>query len=66
MTNPSLEYAQRPILSDFEIDHMIEEADKIPFLCFKLRAKALIAIAKTFGKRRSEIARIEMAAMTQG
>ena len=46
----------RDPLSNEEIDAMLSEADSIENKYFELRAKALIALAKKFGKRRSEIA----------
>jgi integrase len=54
------ELRNREPLSNSEIDGMLEEADKIANEYFKLRAKAIIALAKKFGKRRSEIASLEV------
>lgn len=59
MTNPKKEYSNRSILSNEEIDIMLKEADKLKSEYFQLRAKALICLVKKFGKRRSEIARLE-------
>lgn len=56
MINPSPENSDREQLSNEEIDTMLLEADEIPEDYFRLRAKALVSIAKKFGKRRSEIA----------
>lgn len=69
MTNPKAEYKDRDILSTEEIDLMIEAADTViiqpisartkkPNPFYVLRAKALIAIVKKFGKRRIEIGRL--------
>lgn len=68
MTNPKTEYKDRGILSTEEIDLMIEAADTIkqpistktkqPNPFYVLRAKALVAIVKKFGKRRIEIGRL--------
>ncbi len=60
MTNPRSDIADREPLSNDEIDGMLANADKIEREYFRLRAKAVVAIAKVFGKRRSEIAAIEM------
>jgi integrase len=59
VTNPSVEYKNCDPLSNEEIDDMLSEADKIEQEYFRLRAKALVGIAKKFGKRRSEIAALE-------
>jgi integrase len=53
------ELRNRGILTDSEIEEMLCEADKIEKDYFRLRVKALIAIAKKFGKRRAEIASLE-------
>jgi len=58
MTNPKPEYKSRGILTNQEIDLMLDEANKLPTVFFQLRAKALICLVKKFGKRRSEIARL--------
>jgi hypothetical protein len=60
MTNPSLEYANRDVYSNQEIDDMIKAAEKLKTEHYQLRAKCLIAIAKKFGKRRIEIARLKL------
>ena len=52
-------YKNRDPLSNEEIDDMLHKADKIDFEYFRLRVKAIIALAKKFGKRRSEIASLE-------
>jgi hypothetical protein len=52
-------YKNRPILSTEEIDMMLQAANNLPTEYFQLRAKAIVALAKKFGKRRSEIARLE-------
>jgi hypothetical protein len=54
MTNASESYANRGPLDDKEITAMLEEADKISNVYFKLRVKALIGLLKKFGKRRIE------------
>ena len=60
MTNPKEVYADRPIIEDEETDFLIAQADLIPKEYFKLRSKAIVATAKVFGKRESEIARLEV------
>jgi integrase len=50
------ELRNRDPLTNAEIDDMLSEANSLENEYFQLRAKALIAIAKKFGKRRSEIA----------
>jgi integrase len=60
MTNPRADIKKRDPLTDEEIDWMLTEADKIEKEYFKLRAKAVVALAKVFGKRRSEIVSLEM------
>lgn len=61
MTNPKKEYKQRGILSNEEIDLMLAEANKLKGEYFQLRAKALICLVKKFGKRRSEISKLDIA-----
>jgi hypothetical protein len=56
MTNPAQTYKDRPILTTEEVDAMIRKAEGLPSKYFVLRAQALVAIAKKFGKRRTEIA----------
>jgi hypothetical protein len=56
MTNPKND--NRGILETEEIDHMIDKADTIKNEYFRLRAKCLVAVAKKFGKRRTEMARL--------
>jgi len=60
MTNPSKAYKNRPILSNSEINQMLVKADLIPDELRKLRAKALIALLKKYGKRRSELCRLKI------
>jgi integrase len=60
MTNPSPAYRNRETLTNKEVDAMLTKADRtIKNEYRRLRAKALVCIAKKFGKRRSEIARLE-------
>jgi integrase len=61
MTNPSNRYKNREIPTNQEIDAAIAKADEISNDYFRLRVKALIALAKKFGKRRKEIAIVEVA-----
>lgn len=56
MTNPSKKYKKRSVLTDAEISDMLEKADLQKNEYFKLRVKALIALLRTFGKRRIELA----------
>lgn len=57
---------RRKSLSEEEIQGMLEKADTITSrdpkaqIYLRLRAKAVVAIAKVFGKRRSEIASLEV------
>jgi hypothetical protein len=60
MTNPKASYKNRDIIEDTEVDIILSEADKIQNPYFKLRAKAIVATARVFGKRESEIARLEL------
>jgi integrase len=53
------ELRNREPLSNEEIDAMLREADSIEEEYFRLRVKALVCIAKKFGKRRAEIAALE-------
>jgi integrase len=53
------ELRNREPLSNEEIDETLREADDIKEDYFRLRVKALISIAKKFGKRRAEIAALE-------
>ena len=53
------ELRNRGILTDSEIEEMLREADNIKEEYFCLRVKAIIAIAKKFGKRRAEMATLE-------
>jgi integrase len=53
------ELRNREPLSNEEIDAMLLNAEDIENDYFRLRVKALIAIAKKFGKRRAEIAALE-------
>ncbi len=56
MVNPT--HKDRGILTDEETDLMIEAADDIENRYFQLRAKAIVALGKIFGKRRGEIAQV--------
>jgi integrase len=56
MVNPT--HKDRGILTDEETDAMIDNADLILNPYFQLRAKAIIAFGKIFGKRRGEIAQV--------
>jgi len=56
MTNANPEYKKRGIITDEDVANMLKKADEIPFEYFRLRAKALVALAKKFGKRSSELA----------
>ena len=55
------ERKNREPITDLEIETMLKKADKIEGEYFKLRAKAIVAIAKVFGNRRSEIAGLKIA-----
>lgn len=58
MTNPKKEYKARSVLSDQEIQAMLDKADQIQNKYFRLRAKAIVSLLKKFGKRRNEIAKL--------
>lgn len=60
MTNVSKEYKNRGIIGDQETDLLLTKADLIQDEYFRLRSKAVVTTAKVFGKRESEIARLEM------
>lgn len=64
MTNPNRKYSKRPVLNTKEIEGMLSQADQIEQPYYKLRVKALIALAKIFGKRREEIAALTMQDLT--
>ena len=59
MTNPSKRYKNRPIFSAKDIELMLEKADLIGEEYRRLRVKAVISLFKKFGKRRSELARLQ-------
>src|SRR3990170_1328522 len=50
------ERKDRDPLTEEEIQGMLDKADTIDKTYFRLRAKTIVAIARVFGKRRSEIA----------
>lgn len=54
------ERKNREPITDEEIQSMLKKADKIENIYFKLRAKAVVALAKIFGNRRSEIASLKI------
>lgn len=54
------ERKNREPITDQEIEAMLKKADKIKNQYFKLRAKAIVALAKIFGNRRSEIASLKI------
>ena len=60
MTNVSLEYKHRELPTDVDVENMLKAADKIEDEYFRLRAKALVALFKKFGKRIKELQLIEM------
>lgn len=60
LTNPNKAYKNRTILSTQEIDKMLGKADKITDEYQQKRVKALIGLVKKFGKRRSELARLQI------
>jgi integrase len=51
---------KRKPITEEEVQTMLKDADKNKSEYFKLRNKAAIAIPRVFGKRRSEIASVEM------
>ena len=58
MTN--VKVRRKDVLSEQEVQAMIKKADTLPNEYFRLRAKALISIFYKTGKRRAEVARLEM------
>ncbi|MFQ5999446.1 MAG: tyrosine-type recombinase/integrase [Candidatus Bathyarchaeia archaeon] len=58
MTNVKIR--RKDVLSEREIDDMITKADKLPHEYFRLRAKAISSIFRRTGKRRREVATLEM------
>jgi integrase len=54
------ERKDRPPLTEEEVQSMLNKADSIEKRYFRLRAKAVVAIARVFGKRRSEIASLKV------
>jgi len=68
MTNPKRNPAtNKPFrtsnYTNAEIDRMLNKAEQLPEY-FRLRVQCLIALAKKFGKRRVELARLEIADLT--
>jgi len=61
MPNVAKRIRNRPIPEDKEIMDTLAKADKIQNRYFRLRVKCLIALAKKFGKRRSEIDSLKLA-----
>lgn len=59
MTNPDKAIKDRAVLSVEEVDSMLDKASQLPSVYFQLRAKALIALLKKFGKRRIEVSRLQ-------
>lgn len=61
MTNPRGDRkARKTVLSNQEINAMIVKAETLSCKYFRLRAKALVAIFRRTGKRRREVATLEM------
>ena len=54
------ERKEREPLTEEEIQAMLDKADLIEKRYFRLRAKAVVVIARVFGKRRSEIASLKV------
>lgn len=50
----------RAIITESELTETLENADRIENEYFRLRARAIISLAKIFGKRRIEISLLEM------
>jgi len=57
VTNPSLK--DRPVLSQEEVNNMLEKADEIKNAYFRLRSKALVSLFDLTGKRRIEVATLK-------
>ncbi|MFA5455901.1 MAG: hypothetical protein WC272_11365 [Sulfurimonas sp.] len=55
------EYANRPVPTEEEMTLILKKADLIENEYFRLRAKAIVGLAKIFGKRRIELSYLEMA-----
>ena len=60
MTNPAKAYKNRAIFSTKDIEKMLEKADTIKDDYRRLRSRCLVALFKKFGKRRSELARLQL------
>lgn len=58
MTNAKVQ--RKTVLSGAEIDEMMNRADQLKHEYFKLRAKAIVAILARTGKRREEVATLQM------
>lgn len=61
----SKEFRKRPVPTEKEIQAMLDKADLIENTYFKLRAKAIIALIKVFGKRRVELTMLEMSDISE-
>jgi integrase len=55
VTNAKESYRNREIPTDEEIEETLKKSEMIPSEYFRLRVRALISLAKKFGKRRAEI-----------
>ncbi|MEM3577407.1 MAG: tyrosine-type recombinase/integrase [Candidatus Bathyarchaeia archaeon] len=51
---------RKTVISEEEFSELLAKAEAIPNVFFKLRAKALLCILRLTGKRRSELARLEL------
>ena len=55
-----LRYGRTKVISDLELQDMLNAADKIKEQFYRLRAKAVIALFRLSGKRRGELAMLEL------
>jgi integrase len=60
VTNAKKSYRNREIPTDKEIEETLKKSEEIPSEYFRLRVRALISLAKKFGKRRAEIASLKI------
>lgn len=61
MTNPGPERRDRTtVIGDYELKEMLRAADRLKSEVMRLRTRALIALFRLTGKRRSEVCRLEV------
>lgn len=60
MTNVSVKIKKRDLPTDQEVQETLDKANEIKNVYFRLRVKALVALAKKFGKRRAEVGGLKL------